>query len=144
MRRGIADEIDEIIYDMAPKGEQRGWPHLKMNPWGETPTLALPDGGFLAESAAIARYLDLSFAGRKITGESARDQALDMMWDDRVFTHILYRIVTMFHVLHQGLGFKLEPVHNEAWGEYCPLAGHHARGEDRQASCRRPRMAHRR
>ena len=117
--KGIASEIDEVIYDMAPVGEQRQWPHLKMNPWGETPTLALPDGSFLAESAAIARYLDLSFPGRKVTGETPLAQAQDMMWDDRVYNHILYRIVTMFHVLKQGLGFKLEPVNNPAWGEYC-------------------------
>ncbi len=117
--KGIAGELDEVIYDMAPGGQQRQWPHLKMNPWGETPTLALPDGSFLAESAAIARYLDLSFPGRKVTGETAQEQAADMMWDARVYTHVLYRIVTMFHVYKEGLGFKLEPVHNPAWGEYC-------------------------
>ncbi|KGS12071.1 glutathione S-transferase, partial [Pseudomonas coronafaciens] len=32
--KGIADQFDEIIYDMAPGGEQRGWRHLNMNPWG--------------------------------------------------------------------------------------------------------------
>ena len=117
--KGIADRIEEVVYDMAPGGQQRSWQHLKMNSWGETPTLALADGTYLSESAAIARYLDLSFPGRKITGDTAQDQALDTMWDDRVYNHVLYRIVTMFHVLHQGLGFKLEPVHNEPWGEYC-------------------------
>ena len=25
----------------------------------------------------------------------------------------------MFHVLHTGLGFKLEPTHNPQWGEHC-------------------------
>jgi glutathione S-transferase len=38
--KGIADRFDETIYDMSPVGEQRGWKHLKMNPWGETPTFA--------------------------------------------------------------------------------------------------------
>ncbi len=104
---------------MAPGGEQRQWPHLKMNPWGETPTLMLSDAKYLAESAAIARFLDHTFPGRKVTGDSAEAQALDVMWDDRVYNHILYRIVTMFHVLKQGLGFKLEPVNNPVWGEYC-------------------------
>jgi glutathione S-transferase len=32
--------------------------------------------------------------------------------------HILYRIVTAFHVLHQGLGPKLELTTNHAWGEH--------------------------
>ncbi len=41
------------------------------------------------------------------------------MWDNRIWVHILYRIVTAFHVLHTGLGFKLELTKNEAWGEHC-------------------------
>lgn len=117
--KGIAGELDEVVYDMAPGGQQRQWRHLAMNPWGETPTLALPDGTFLTESPAIARYLDGRFPGRKIMGETPEEQAVDAMWDARVFTHVLYRLTTMFHVLKQGLGFKLEPVHNPAWGEYC-------------------------
>jgi len=64
--KGIADQFDETVYDMAPGGEQRKWPHLKMNPWGETPTLVLEDGNYLSETAAIARYFDQHYAGRKI------------------------------------------------------------------------------
>ena len=41
------------------------------------------------------------------------------MWDNRIWVHILYRIVTAFHVLHQGLGPKLELTTNHAWGEHC-------------------------
>src|SRR3954463_240267 len=74
--KGIADQIQERIYNMSPAGEQRQWPHLKMNPWGETPTLQLTDGSYLAETDAIARYLDQSMPGRKIMGETALDQGL--------------------------------------------------------------------
>ena len=52
-------------------------------------------------------------------GASAIDQGLDAMWDARISTHILSRLVTTFHVLHQGLGAKLELTHNPAWGEHC-------------------------
>lgn len=117
--KGIAEHIEEVIYDMAPGGQQRQWPHLKMNPWGETPTLALADGTFLSESTGIARYLDHSFAGRKVMGDTAIAQGQDDMWDSRIFTHILYRIVTMFHVMHQGLGLKIELTNNAQWGEHC-------------------------
>jgi hypothetical protein len=34
--KDIADQFDEIVYDMAPVREQRKWPHLKMTPWGNT------------------------------------------------------------------------------------------------------------
>jgi len=117
--KGIADQVEEVQLDMAPAGEQRGWKHLKRNPWGETPALELPDGSILAESVAIARYLDLSFPGRRIMGETPLEQAQDTMWNDRVWVQVLYRITTMFHVLHQGLGPKLELTHNPAWGEHC-------------------------
>lgn len=116
--KGIAEQFDEVIYDMSPVGEQRGWRHLKMNPWGETPTLQLPDGSFVSETAAIARYLDGAFEGRKIMGTTPHEQGLDSMWDNRVWVHILYPIVTAFHVLHQGLGPKLELTSNPAWGEH--------------------------
>ena len=117
--KGIADQFDETIYDMAPGGEQRKWPHLKMNVWGETPTLVLEDGSYLSEAAAIARYLDQQYPGRKIMGATPLEQGQDTMWENRVWTHILYRIVTMFHVMHEGLGPKLELTHNAAWGEHC-------------------------
>ena len=117
--KGIADQFNERIYDMTPVGEQRQWRHLKMNPWGETPTLELPDGTFISETAAVARYLDQAFPGRRIMGETPEQQGLDNMWDNRIWVHILYRIVTAFHVLHQGLGPKLELTTNHAWGEHC-------------------------
>src|ERR1700730_15539288 len=56
--KGIADQFEEQIYDMTPVGEQRQWRHLKMNAWGETPTLQLADGSFISETAAVVRYLD--------------------------------------------------------------------------------------
>lgn len=117
--KGIAEQFEETIYDMSPGGDQRKWPHLKMNPWGETPTLVLSDGHSLSEAAAIARYLDQLHDGRKIMGQSPLEQGMDTMWENRIFTHILYRIVTMFHVMHEGLGAKLELTHNRQWGEHC-------------------------
>ena len=117
--KGAADQVEDVLLDMTPGGEQRGWRHLKRNPWGETPTLELPDGQFLAESTAIARYLDATLPGRKLMGETAAAQALDQMWDMRIWVQVLYRLTTAFHVLHHGLGPKLELTSNPAWGEHC-------------------------
>lgn len=138
--KGIHDRFEEVVLDMAPGGEQRRWPYLKMNPWGETPTLELQGGqGYLAETAAIVRYLDESFPGRRITGQTPLEQGLDTMWENRIWVHVLYRIVTMFHVLHTGLGFKLEPTHNPQWGEHCRKeAFAHAALVDRHLADGRP------
>ena len=73
--KGIAQHFEEVIYDMSPGGQQRKWPHLKMNPWGETPTLDLGNGIYLSESTGIARYLDQHFSGRKVMGETALERA---------------------------------------------------------------------
>ncbi len=67
--KGIADRVEEVVLDMAPGGEQRGWRHLKRSPWGETATLELPDGGCLAESTAIGRDLDANSRNRKVMGD---------------------------------------------------------------------------
>ncbi|WP_197972038.1 hypothetical protein [Sphingomonas paucimobilis] len=52
---GIADRFEEQVYDMSPVGEQRQWKQLKMNPWGETPTLELAEGSCISETAAVVR-----------------------------------------------------------------------------------------
>ena len=117
--KGINQHINEVIYDMAPRGDQRKWPHLKMNPWGETPTMQLADGSYLSESVAIAQYLDSEFEGRKLFGETPKEQGLVTMWDSRIWVQILYRITTDFHVRLQGLGAKIELTHNPQWGEHC-------------------------
>lgn len=75
---------------------------------GEAPALALPDGTVITESTAIARYIDESYPGRKIMGETALEKALDQQWDQRIWVHMLYRLTTAFHVLHSGLGPDLE------------------------------------
>src|SRR3954464_13605631 len=67
--KGIAEQFNETIYDMTRFVEQRGWQHLKMNPWGETPTLQLADGRFISETAAVVRYLAYSWSGRKLLVE---------------------------------------------------------------------------
>ncbi|GAA5964459.1 hypothetical protein JCM3765_006288 [Sporobolomyces pararoseus] len=117
--KGIADKLDEKILDMTPVGEQRSWRHLKVNPFGETPALKLEDGTIISESTAIARYLDNTYPGRKIMGETVLEQALDQQWDQRVWVHCTYRLTVAFHVLHQGLGHKLELAKNEEWGRHC-------------------------
>ena len=117
--KGINQHINEVIYDMAPGGDQRKWPHLKMNPWGETPTMQLADGSFMSESVAIAQYLDSEFEGRKLFGNTPKEQGLISMWDSRIWVQILYRITTDFHVRLQGLGAKIELTHNPQWGEHC-------------------------
>jgi len=87
--KGVADQFDEQLLDMAPGGEQRSWQHYARNPFGEAPTLEWADGSTLSETPAIVHYIDQSYDGRKVTGADALTQARDMMWDQRCYLHVL-------------------------------------------------------
>ena len=98
LEKGVHNEYEEIILGMRGKGEQRSWRHLKRNPFGETPTLELPDDTMISETSAVARYIDQSHPGRKIMGATPLEQAQDQMWDSRIWVHMLYRLTVAFHV----------------------------------------------
>ncbi|GAA6030124.1 hypothetical protein JCM8097_009273 [Rhodosporidiobolus ruineniae] len=100
-------------------GEQKGWKYKKINPFGETPCLILEDGTALTESTAICRFLEGTFEGRKLPGETVKQEALDEMWTKRIWVRITYPLATCLHVLHEVLGAKLELVKNEEWGRHC-------------------------
>ncbi|WP_419730378.1 glutathione S-transferase family protein [Lichenicola sp.] len=117
--KGIAAEVEELVFDAAPPGAGLTWKHLRRNPWGETPTLELADGTVLAETAAIVRFLDEAYPGRRITGDTPLEQGLDAMWDSRIRVQILQRITTMFQVMQEGLVSNLEANENAAWGRRC-------------------------
>lgn len=55
-------------------------------PTGETPALRLGDGTLMTEAGAIQRYMETAHPGRKILGETALEQGLDQMWDQRIWT----------------------------------------------------------
>ena len=52
LEKVIEGHIEETIYDMAPAGEQRKLPHLKMNPLGER---AIVSSGCMPPQHWIAR-----------------------------------------------------------------------------------------
>ena len=133
LEKGIEDDVEEVVYDTSPGGNRRKWPHLKVNPWDETPTLEVADRTYLAETAAILHCLAPAYPGRKVTGEMPLEQGRDATWDARIRVDILYRIVTIFHAMHEGLGFETDLTHDQQWGEYCRMecalprrtVGHH-------------------
>lgn len=51
---GLTYELIHLDYDA---GEHKKAPYRELNPLGQVPTLVLPDGGVMTESAAILLYL---------------------------------------------------------------------------------------
>ena len=114
----LSSEYTLVNVDMLG-GEHKRWPHTNKNAWGEVPVLALPDGSFLSEAAAIVHFIDASTPGsRRVTGSTPLQQALDVQWESRIRIHILLPLLTMAHVSHALLGPKVELTHNPQWGEH--------------------------
>jgi len=67
-----------------PAGEHRGEAYLKVNPLGQTPSLALDDGSVLTESISICRYFEELHLEPPLFGVGAQDVAEVDMWIRRV------------------------------------------------------------
>lgn len=70
-------------------GENRQAAHLARNPSGQTPTLELDDGTFLAEVTAICEYLDEKHPNPPLVGTTAEERAMTRMWTRRVDLQIV-------------------------------------------------------
>lgn len=85
LEKGV--NLEHVGVDLM-KGENRQDAHLKRNPAGQTPTLELDDGTYLAEITAICEYLDEKFPGPSLIGETPEERANTRMWVRRVDLNI--------------------------------------------------------
>ena len=65
-------------------GENRQAAHLGRNPSGQTPTLELDTGDFIAEITAICEYLEEKHPTPPLIGASAEERAVTRMWTRRI------------------------------------------------------------
>lgn len=70
-------------------GENRQGTHLARNPSGQTPTLELDDGTFLAEITAICEYLEEKHPNPPLIGTTAEERAVTRMWTRRIDLQIV-------------------------------------------------------
>ncbi|MDI1265804.1 MAG: glutathione S-transferase family protein [bacterium] len=87
-------EVDTI------KGGSRTPEFLKLNDWGQVPTVELDDGRALAQSNAIIRYL--AAGSDLIPGDAYRAAQMDawMFWEQN--SHEPYVAVCRFHTVYLG------------------------------------------
>ncbi len=78
-------------------GENRRAPFLGLNPAGQTPALALGDGAVLAESVAIAEYLEECCPHPALIGATALERALTRQWWRRVELNVTEFIHNAYH-----------------------------------------------
>ena len=65
-------------------GEHKGADYLAINPFGQTPSLALDNGAVITESVAICRYLEALHPEPPMFGKGALNIAQVDMWTRRV------------------------------------------------------------
>ncbi|KJC57764.1 glutathione S-transferase [Bradyrhizobium sp. LTSPM299] len=82
------------------KGSSRTPEFLKLNGWGQVPTVELDDGRTLAQSNAIIRYL--ARGSDLIPGDAYREAQMNawMFWEQN--THEPYVAVCRFHIVYLG------------------------------------------
>ena len=91
--RGI--ELESETLDLMG-GENRQEAHLARNPSGQSPTLELDDGTFLAEITAICEYLDEHAGPSEMIGQSPEARAEVRMWVRRIDLQILEPLTNGF------------------------------------------------
>jgi glutathione S-transferase len=67
-----------------PQGEHKGPDYLAVNPYGQTPALALDDTSVLTESISICRYFEALHPDPPMFGNDAKNIAEVDMWMRRV------------------------------------------------------------
>jgi glutathione S-transferase len=77
-------------------GENREAPFLAKNPSGQSPTLELDDGTYLAEITAICEYLDEISPGPSLIGATPEERAETRMWVRRIDLNIIEPMVAGF------------------------------------------------
>lgn len=88
-------DIPRVTVDLM-KGENRQAEHVSRNPGGQTPTLELDDGRFLAEITAICEYLDEKHPNPPLIGTTAEERAMTRMWTRRIDLYIVEPMLTGF------------------------------------------------
>ncbi len=109
-------DIPTTIIDMM-KGENRTADYLVKNSLGKMPLLELDDGSYLAESAAICRYLEELHPEPNLFGNDAKERALIEMWHRRAELEFVLPMIGVFTNSHPMWEGRLHQV--KEWGEVC-------------------------
>ena len=91
-------------------GENRQEAHLARNPQGQTPTLELDNGVYLAEILPICEYLEEIHPSPPLIGTNAEERAVTRMWTRRIDLNICEPMANGFR-FSQGLQLFQNRVH---------------------------------
>jgi glutathione S-transferase len=102
-------DIPRVQVDLMA-GENRQGEHLARNPQGQTPTLELDNGVFLAEILPICEYLEEKHPNPPLIGSTPEERAVTRMWARRTDLAIIEPLTNGFRFA-EGLALFQNRVH---------------------------------
>lgn len=94
-------------------GEHKGDAYLAVNPYGQTPALALDNGAVITESVAICRYLEALHPEPPLFGHGALNQAQVDMWTRRVELRLMTPLAMVWAHTHPFTARVVKPQYKE-------------------------------
>jgi glutathione S-transferase len=94
-------------------GEHRGADYLAVNPYGQTPSLALDNGVVLTESVSICRYIEALHPEPPLFGHGALNQAQVDMWTRRVELRLMTPLAMVWAHTHPFTARVVKPQYTE-------------------------------
>lgn len=113
--KGVSIPTEQVVL---LKGEQKLPDFMAKNPFARVPVLALDDGTYLSESAAICRYIEEMNPSPPLLGTDTKQRAFIDMWHRSAEFELLFPIANAFRHGTE-FGKALEPDQNSAWAEAC-------------------------
>ena len=113
--KGATADVEFIPVDVMG-GEHRSEAYRAKNPDAVVPCLELDDGTHIGQCNAITEYIDATFDGPSLTGETAKERAQISMMNLRAENGLLNAVGTYFHHATPGLGPDLETYQCAEWG----------------------------
>lgn len=112
--KGLDAQVEFIKIDLFA-AEHKQPAFLARNPTGTVPVLELDDGTLIAESVAIAAYLDNLDGHPVLTGVTPKEKAVIQMMQKRADDQLIDTIGIYFHFGTPGLGPTLQAYKSPAW-----------------------------
>ena len=113
--KGATDKVEFVSVDVM-NGEHRTNAFKAMNPDASVPCAELDDGTHLSQVTAITEYIDGTFEGPSLLGDTPKDRAVTHMMNRRAENGLVDAVGAYFHFATDGLGPELETYQNSDWG----------------------------
>ena len=113
--KGALDKVQFIPVNVMAS-EHRSPEYRVKNPDACVPLLELADGNFISQCTAITEYIDGTFPGESLCGNTPFERAVIHMMNRRMEAGLLDAVGDYFHNATPGLGPELEAEQNPRWG----------------------------